>query len=514
MKKKVLALFMAAMMGTTILSGCSEKNSSQSETKGTEVKTEAQEETEEIVFAYMTQNNIPETSELQRIEDLLNEYTVEKINTKVKLVLFSNADYMNQVNLMLAAGEKLDLFKAQNTSYIPYIKDGTALDITPYLEKELKETVETVYNGMLKPTTVDGKTYGIIAMGSNYVPGGFVYRSDIVEELGIDMTQVNSFEEMTDVFAAVKAAYPDMIIIDPNRANALFEGYLGKVSRIDPLGDKIDYTVSGVAYVDGEPKVQNMYELDDFITLCNMTRSWYQAGYFASDAATTTATTAELLMSGNCFGTFCGLGNPNIAKTYAANYGYPFENVQLCESLVWGGSDSAWMVNSSSDVPAAACKFMNLLYTDAYVDNLLIYGEEGVDYQLNEEGFAVPPEGYTDLNSVKYTNNMNYYLWGNKWLAYPVPGGLNGEALEKQIEKNYAGELSSYYGFLFDYSSLEAEYTACLNIVNEYKKSLWVGAADVEETLKELNGRLESAGVQKLIDLKQEQLNEWESQQK
>ena len=243
MKKRGLALFMAAALGITVLGGCSGKNSSPDTTQGTESQAETQGEPEEVVFAYMTQNNIPETSELQRIEDLLNTYTVEKINTKVKLVLFSNADYMNQVNLMLAAGEKLDLFKAQNTSYLPYIKDGTALDITQYLDNELKETAETVYDGMLKPTTVEGKTYGIIAMGSNYVPGGFVYRSDIVEELGIDMTQVNSFEAMTDVFATVKAAYPDMIIIDPNRANALFEGYLGKVARIDPLGDKIDYTV-------------------------------------------------------------------------------------------------------------------------------------------------------------------------------------------------------------------------------------------------------------------------------
>ena len=84
---------------------------------------------------------------------------------------------------------------------------------------------------------------------------------------------------------------------------------------------------------------------------------------------------------------------------------------------------------------------------------------------------------------------------------------------EAQMEKNYAGELSPYYGFLFDYASMEAEYTACLNIVNEYKKSLWVGAGDVEETLNELNGRLESAGVDELIALKQQQLDEWLSQQ-
>ena len=308
----------------------------------------------------------------------------------------------------------------------------------------------------------------------------------------------------------VKEAYPDMTIIDPNRANALFESYLGKIDKIDPLGDNIASSVSGVAYQDNATVV-DIYETTDFKELCELTRSWFEAGYYASDAATTTATTAELLMSGNCFGTFCGLGNPKIAQQYTNNYGHPFENVQISDSMIWSGNGGAWMVNSSCKDPSAACKFMNLLYTDAYVDNLLVYGEEGVDYKLDENGCAVAPDGYTDLNSVAYTDNMNYYFWGNKWLTYPVAGGLYGEEKETNKQQNYDGDHSNYYGFLYDYSDKEAEYTACLNIVEEYKKSLWVGAADVDTTLAEMTKRLKAAGMDDLIQGKQEQLDAWMS---
>lgn len=511
MKKRVAAGFMILLTACACMAGCGAKtDNNQKEVIQGENGSTAKEEKEadKIVFAYMTQNNIPEADQLDRIEKLINEYTIDKINTEVELVLFSNADYMNQVNLMLASGEQVDIFKAHGTSHLPYIHDGTALDITEYLDEELKETVDVIYDNFLKPTTVDGKVYGILGMGSNYVPGGFTYRTDIVEELGIDMSAVKTPEDLTAVFAKVKEAYPNMTIIDPNRANALLETYLGKIVKFDPLGDNIAYSVSGTAYQD-DSKVVNMYETPEYVELCNLTHSWYEAGYYASDAATTTATTAELLMSGNCFGTFCGLGNPKIAAQYTTNYGYNFDNVQISDSLVWAGSDGAWMVNSSSKAPAAACKFLNLLYTDEYVDNLLVYGEEGVDYVLNEEGFAVAPEGYTDMNSVAYSNNMNYYFWGNKWITYPVPGGLNKEESQVQMEKNYKGELSKYYGFLYDFSSLQAEYTACQNIVNEYKKALWVGAVDVEETLSEMNKRLYAAGLQKLIDEKQRQLDEW-----
>lgn len=53
--------------------------------------------------------------------------------------------------------------------------------------------------------------------------------------------------------------------------------------------------------------------------------------------------------------------------------------------------------------------------------------------------------------------------------------------------------------------------TACLNIVEEYKKSLWVGAADVDTTLAEMTKRLKAAGMDDLIQGKQEQLDAWMS---
>ena len=154
MKKRHLVTAAAALAAAAFLTACSgggeqaQAPAGGSEAAGTEAGGETAE-VEEIVFAYMTQNNIPETVDLERIQNLINEYTEEKINTRVKLVLYSNADYMNQVNLMLAAGEQVDLFRTQDTSFIPYINDGTALDITEYLDDELKETTETIYNGPL-----------------------------------------------------------------------------------------------------------------------------------------------------------------------------------------------------------------------------------------------------------------------------------------------------------------------------------------------------------------------------
>lgn len=468
------------------------------------------EEPEKIVFAYMTQNNIPQEADRLRIQNLINEWTIPNINVEVELVIFSNADYMTQVTLMLASGEQVDLFRAQGTPNIRFIKDGTALDLTPYLDNELKEAVEVLYPNHIDLCTYEGKVYGLREMGSLYVPKGWTYRSDIVEELGIDLSGVETVYDLTDIFAQVKAAYPDMILIDNTRADGIFEALLNCTDHIDGLGEGTMQNISGVAR-EGDPTVINIYETEEFKAACELTRSWYEAGYFAKDAATTTATAAELLMSGNCFSIFVGLGNPQIAKQYSNNYGYPFENIPISTSFATGGTNDAWFISSMSKNPSAAAKFLNLLYTNEYIDNLLVYGEEGVDYIWDEDhAFVIPPEGYAALNDVPYTCNMNYYYWGNKWLTYRVPGGLTADEAAENMRQNYEDvTFSEYYGFTFDYSEFEAEYTACKNIVNEYKKALWTGSLDVDTALAEMNSKLYASGLQTLLDAKQAQLTEW-----
>ena len=57
-------------------------------------------------------------------------------------------------------------------------------------------------------------------MGSQYVPGGFTYRTDIAQELGLDMDSVSSIEDLPAIFEQVKAAYPNMSAVRHSYPNA------------------------------------------------------------------------------------------------------------------------------------------------------------------------------------------------------------------------------------------------------------------------------------------------------
>ncbi|MDE6998501.1 MAG: hypothetical protein K2P04_11590, partial [Oscillospiraceae bacterium] len=122
MKKRLTAILLCLAM-LLALAGC------QSEKKDTPVSNQPQTDDpstdktdgdakpaapEKIVFAYMTNNNIPETEDLLRIQKLINDYTIEKINTEVELLLIAQSDYSTQINLMLASDQQVDIYRAMN----------------------------------------------------------------------------------------------------------------------------------------------------------------------------------------------------------------------------------------------------------------------------------------------------------------------------------------------------------------------------------------------------------------
>ena len=513
--KKSIALLLCLIMAFSF-AACNANVPAPSEDQPEGVPTEApkpaetvKEEPEHIVFAYMTRNDIPETTELLRIQNLINAYTLEKINTEVELVLIAQNDYSTQINLMLAGDEQVDIFRAMNGyPTLDYIRNGSALDITDYLDTYLKDAVGVLYDRLLMPSTVDGRVYGLNTVGSNYVPTGWCYRSDIAQELGLDMSAINDVFDLTDVFKQVKQAYPDMIMNDPSRMNNIFSAYLQNTLRMDALGNDAANPYSGVVFGE-DPTVVNAFESDSFKELANLLRVWYQNGYFAKDAATSAATTAELASSGNLFSMLAGLGNPKIASNFTNNYGYPYESVSVSDSYMQSYNYDVWMINSSTKVPEAAAKFLNLTFTDEYIHNLLSFGEEGVDYVFDADGFVVPPEGYTSLADVPYTCNLNYFMWGSKWLGYRALGGLNEEDFQKNKADNYAASPSYFYGFVYDFSKVQAEYLAVSNIWAEYKMGFWTGSLDVDSALEEMNTRMYAAGLQKILDDKQEQLSTW-----
>lgn len=518
MKRKVLAVLLAASMAVTMLTGCGnsssggDSSSANTEVSGAVAGNDSQETSpsgdyDQVVYAFATFNNIPTEEALDEVEEAINVITREKINAEITLKPISFADYSQSISLSLQGGEKIDIMESVG-DFNNYLSTGMAMDISSLIDEYAPQTKALVGDEWLAACEYEGDLYGIPDYKPLALTSMVIYREDVAEELGIDMSQVNSVEDLTEVFAKVKEGKPEMTPLTIVETGNL--GVLNMPYGIDYLSD--DYTKPTGVLMGDDMTVQNFYTTDYFKDKVTMIRDWYNKGYVMKDAATTTSTSQELMSSGNYFCWIAGYSYPeeDTAASFVAQCGgHPLAAKTLDKAYMTTGLVNmvSWMLAANTKVPEAAMKFLELTYTDAEISNLIIWGIEGRDYVLDEEGYATYPEGQ-DASTVPYTAQISCGVVGNQFIQY-LPVGSNYDSLEWELEQNQSAEVSPAMGFAFDAGNYTTQYTAVNNVLSQYLPGLLCGSLDPGTELPKMLDALDSAGLQTIIDAKQEQLDAW-----
>ena len=467
----------------------------------------AAESYDQIVYAYATFNNIPTAETLATVQEAINAITREKIGAEVTLKPIVIWDYASTVSLALQGGEQIDVFQSLgdlNTA----ISTGMAMDITDLMPTCAAESQALIGDNWLAACSHEGRLFGIPTYKPIALTPMLVYRKDIADELGLDMSTVNSVSDITAMLAKVKQAKPDMTPLA-----AVNTGNIGlglTIPDVDYLTDNY-YSPKGVLMND-QLTVVDYYASQAFADTCALARGWYNDGLVMKDAATTSSTAAELMSSGNYFG-------------YIASYSYPEADTAASLEAQCGGyklgakivgsafldttsiNALSWMVASTSAAPEKALKFINLTFTDPAVINLIIYGLEGRDYVLSADGFMSYPEGQ-EAATVPYTAQLSCGTLGNFFLMYPM-AGTNTDSLAWELEQNKNAKTSVAMGFTFDNSSVKTEYTAVTNVIDQYLPGLICGSVDPATEIPVFLQRLSEAGINEIIAAKQTQLDAW-----
>ena len=460
---------------------------------------------DKVVYAYATFNNIPSEETLATVEEALNVITRDKIGVEVELKPVVIWDYSSTISLALQGGEKIDVFQSLG-DLSTAISTDMCLDITDLIDTCAPESKALIGDAWLAACTSGGKLYGLPTYKPIALTQMVIYRQDIADALGIDMSTVNSLDDVTPILEQVKAAYPDMTPVA-----AVNQGNIGLMPQnVDYLTDSI-YSPKGVLIGD-ELKVVDYYASPEFASLCGLARDWYTKNLVMKDAATTSSTAAELMASGNYF-------------CYIASYSYPEADTAASLEAQCGGFDLGaktigsafldtssinaltWMVASTSDVPESALKFLNLTFTDPDVVNTLIYGIKDRDYVLSADGFMSYPEGQ-DATTVPYTAQLSCGTLGNFFIMYPM-AGTNVDSLNWELEQNKNAKTSAAMGFTFDNSNVKTEYTAVTNVIDQYLFGLVCGSVDPTTEIPVFLERLDEAGMGTIIAEKQTQLDAW-----
>lgn len=452
----------------------------------------------EIVYAYPTFENVP--ADLLLVQEEINKITKTKINATVKLLPISNSVFTTQIKLMRSSGEKLDMFTMLG-SYSSQVARGALYPIGNIMAENAQGTLDALGDVYYNATKVNGVSYGVPSIRDLAQDFGFVMRKDIADKHGMDLGQVQTFEDFGKIFEMIKQNEPGMA-----GATSLANGsILSTYKTHDPLGNDL-----GVLLGNGldNLEVVNWFASGEYERIVRKLREWHLAGYLPKDAATNPESNQVLVKSGKAAGWLSAM-KPGFEAQESRNVGISMIAVRTAPAVT--KTDTVTNVTTGvaagSDNPAKTLQFLNLMYTDKEIINLIDWGIEGKHYKKldGQDHMIKYPDGVTSDN-VGYKNNS--WMHGNQFLSYVFEGD-DPDVHKKMDEFNKSAAKSLALGFSFNGESVKNEVAACNAILEQYRRVLENGAADVDKVLPEFLRKLDEAGIGLIIEEKQKQLDGW-----
>lgn len=423
----------------------------------------------------------------------VSKYTSEKIGVTVKMKQIDFGDYTQKMQVLTQSGEQMDiLFTASwGFDYVQNARKGAFMELNDLLDQYGQGIKETLDPAFLEGSKVDGKNFGIPA--NKELPAQDVWRfnKQWLDKYNLDISGVKSMESLEPLLKTIKDNEPNVVpfMIDRNFIPNLPYDYI--IQNL-PLAVKLDTT---------DYKIVNILETPELKEALNTMRKYYQAGYIASEVATTTDN-SDLTLTGNWF-MDRPTTQPFADNLWTASLGYPVVSTPATDAIIynWSVMGSLQAISANSEHPVEAMKFLNLLNTDPYLRNLVDSGIEGVHYEKISDNVAKNLDKSRDYD-------MPTFAIGNIMLTYLQEGDPE-DKWEGFREFNEAGTPAPLLGFNFDSSNVSAELAALTNAKDQFWAPLMTGSVDPDKYLPMAIDQLKAAGLDNVMAEAQRQLDEW-----
>lgn len=468
----------------------------------------AAEEPTELVMVFPTFGSTP--PDMNLVQEEINKIAEAKINARVKIIPIGLGSYAQQMNLMLSSGEKVDVLGiVPSDRFLSFASKGHLLPLNDFLDEYgqgIKEAVDPAY---LQGTSINGEILSVTALRDMAGGKGILMRKDIIEEYNLDISKiqieegaslVDRLEPLDEIFVKIKAERPDFTPLIPSMVGASF---LEMYNDVVTLGD-----MYGVLLDKGkELKVVNWFKTEEYKELVYKMREWYEKGYVLPDAATNTDSQFSLIRADKGFCWFSGT-KPGLERQESNASGREIVVREMIAPFTTTDSIQvvSWAIPRGTTAPNKAMQFMNLLYTDPDIENLLSYGVEGKHYVVQDNGLINYPEG-VNADNTGYNLNMGW-MFGNQMITH-IWEGNSPTLWQDTLEFNDNAYKAKSLGFVFDGSPVKTEIAALTAVGEQYRLALETGSVDPESILPRFLRALKDAGIDKVIAEKQRQLDEW-----
>ncbi len=452
-------------------------------------------------------------ADLAAVEAAINEITIPEINVEVELYPLNFADASSQVSLMISAGDQLDLVVTPTESeFLSLVSKNMLLELDDLYEEygpDIKESAEAVLGGGY----VDNTLYGIPSIEKYGRTFGLMVAKEAVDAVGWDKFEDLTMDELGEFMAKVKEAYPDKTIMQMTGGGANLANF-EYFYLTDYLGaDAACGAVMG-AGLDGNSEIVNVFATEEYKEYCQKMREWYQAGYINQDAATNTDTSQSAVTAGTALGYLLYTELDMVPGQSTANgVDMVALNTRGHYMMQTDVGMQQWCIPYTCEDPEAAMKLLNLMWGNTDLINLIYFGIEGQNYQVLDDGRIDYVEGQ-NAQTTGYKQWFGLYGDTTKRLTWcDLPADYHDQLLayNDSIDES---NTSAFMGYSFNPQVMKTEYAAVTDVITTYRTALECGSVDPEEVLPQFISALESAGINKIIEENQKELDAWIAENK
>jgi putative aldouronate transport system substrate-binding protein len=484
-----LILILAACSSNETNSGTPENSSSPSSTASATENTA--EDLPEVKLVMHTL--VPEQQDQENVFKKANEIIKSKINATVEFHYHGFGTYNDKMNVTIASGEPFDIAFTSNWSndYVQGVNKGAYLaldDLLPTYGKSLMTDIDSKYWDAVR---LNGSIYAVPNMQIQARSVGVWFQKDLLDQVGMTMDQLNTVDEIE---AYMKAAYEKAGVQGSSLELMNYASHFAALHEAK---------VPGVIDIqDGELKVFNQFESEEWLTMIKKNREWFEQGLLSKEVdADWDAQMKAKKYSWGWEGTYKPGGDVEMTN----RVGWTYVAKPLTEPTTSSANVRSTMygVSANSKHPERAVMLLDLINSDKELYNLLVFGIEGTHYNKVSDNRVEPIEGST------YNTGAAWAL-GNTFNSYLLPGQPD-DVWEQTKKLNAEAELSPISGFVFNTEPVKVEVANCQKVYEEFSL-LAGGMLDPEKSQAPFIEKLKKAGADKIIAEMQKQLDAYKAQ--
>ena len=429
-----------------------------------------------------------------------NELFKEKLNCTLKVNWIGWAEYANKYPLLFSSGEKFDMaYTATWLNYSSLAQKGAFKALDELWPKYAPKNFERQSETALTQATVGDHYYCIPTLLATYSAFGPIYRTDLLKDTDWD-GKMGNLADYETYLSYIKQYAPEYEPWDVYQAGSEVDDvWMMEQGFFGPKGN----TFLWVDPAEENPQFFTWYEYEKTPEFLEMMKRWNEAGYFTKSALSDTD--SQKFKSGKSASRVHNIDAYSGEYIDHPDWGIKYANFITDVSNLPFTQD-ALVISNTSDNPERALALYDLITSDEEAFRAFYYGIEGTTYEIIDgqvKNLDADNYGFSACWAARTTEfNLD---------SYGAPADLKTlkEGFDEHIKEMDGEGSQKLQGFSLDTSSIETEYAAVQNVIQQYWWPLELAYVDIESGLKDYQSKMEAAGIEKVREEFQRQLDEY-----